>query len=168
MLRQGNARSAGLVGMIAIRRLAPKDYRGVKKIERIIVDEYLKFLEETGEKDDIEPWITKDYLRHFVGKTSFAAETSRSLVGFILAQPTSYIHGAKKEVSLEFIGIIPEKRRIGIGTALMSKVTECADSHRVRVLYTSLNPNNKESARFLLKNGFEVKDWKEASKNLRN
>jgi hypothetical protein len=50
--------------MVRIRKLAARDYRAVKRIERIIVDEYLGYLKETGEEDTIEPWITPEYFNH--------------------------------------------------------------------------------------------------------
>ncbi len=49
---------------------------------------------------------------------------------------------------------------------LMSTVIEYANTHDIPLLYTTLNPNNKESIQFLTMHGFEVKDWKEATKKL--
>ena len=51
---------------------------------------------------------------------------------------------------------------------LMSSVIEYANTHDIPLLYTTLNPNNKESIQFLTRHGFEVKDWKEAAKKLRH
>jgi len=48
--------------MVRIRKLAARDYKAVKKMERIIVDEYLGYLKETGDEDTIEPWITPPVL----------------------------------------------------------------------------------------------------------
>ncbi len=157
----------GTRNMVRIRRPAVKDYRAVKKIERIIVDEYLRYLKETREEDTIEPWITREYFNHYVrSKASYVAGVGRNLVGFILSQPTSYVHGAKKEVWLEYIAVLPESRKKGIGTRLMSSVIDYANAHGIPLLYTALNPNNNESIQFLVKHGFEVKDWKEATKKL--
>jgi len=47
-----------------------KGYWAVKKIERIIVDEYLRYLKETGEEDTIEPWITPEYFNHYLRSPS--------------------------------------------------------------------------------------------------
>ena len=152
---------------IRIRRLTSNDYRVVKKIEKIIVDEYLQYLKETGEKDTIEPWITTRYFNHFVRTaTSFVAEMDGKIVGFILSQPTSYVHSAKREIWLEYIAVLPETRKMGIGSRLISKTVDHAYSHGVKLLYTTLNPNNSESSRLLVKHGFEVKDWKEAKREL--
>ena len=153
--------------MVRIRKLAARDYGAVKKMERVIVDEYLGYLKETGEEDTIESWITPEYFDHYVrAHASFVAETARRLVGFILAQPTTFVHSAKREIWLEYIVVQPASRRKGIGTMLMSAVIEYANTHDISLLYTALNPNNKESIQFLTMHGFEVKDWKEATKRL--
>src|SRR5713101_8119827 len=94
--------------MVRIRKLAARDYRAVKRIERIIVDEYLAYLRETGEEDTIEPWITPEYFNHYVrAEASYVAVIARKLVGFILVQPTSFVHGAEAEVWVEFIAVQP-------------------------------------------------------------
>ncbi len=153
--------------MVRIRRLAARDYRAVKRIERIIVDEYLAYLRETGEEDAIEPWITPEYFNHYVrAEASYVAEIARKLVGFILVQPTSFVNSAQRELWLEYIAVRPKSTRRGIGTLLMSAVMEYANTHDIPFLYTTLNPNNKESIQFLRMHGFEVKDWKQATKKL--
>ena len=154
--------------MVRIRELAARDYGAVKRIEGIIVDEYLGYLKETGEEDTIEPWITPEYLNHYVSsQASYVAEIASKLVGFILVQPISFVRGVQREFWLEFIAVQPSSRRKGIGTMLMSTVIEYANTHRISLLHTTLNPNNKESIQFLTMHGFEIKDWKEATKKLR-
>ncbi len=151
-----------------VRRLTSNDFQGVKDIEKIVVEEYRHFLKETGEKDTIEPWITPQYFDHYLkAENSFVAETDSKVVGFILAQPTTYLRGAKKEIWLEYIAVRPESRKTGIGSMLISRTVEQAHSHGVKLLHTTLNPNNSESTRLLVKHGFEVKDWKEAKRELR-
>jgi ribosomal protein S18 acetylase RimI-like enzyme len=153
--------------MVRIRRLAAKDYTAVKKIERIVVEEYLQYLRRTREEDTIEPWITPDYFNHyFRAKTSYVAELGHNIVGFLFSQPTSYLHSAKREIWLEYIAVLPETRRMRIGTALMSKVIDYANRHMISLSYATLNPNNNESIRFLAKHGFEVRDWKQATRKL--
>ena len=158
---------AGTRNVVRIRRPSPGDYKAVKKIERIIVDEYIRYLKETGEEDVIEPWITPEYFNHYVRtEASFVAELDSNLVGFILSQPTSYVHGAKKEICLEYIALLPEHRKKGIGTRMISTVIDYAHKHGISTLYTTLNPNNNESTQLLRRHGFEVKDWRHASKKL--
>ena len=146
-----------------IRPLGRHDYQSVKNLERIIVNEYLEFLRETGQQDEIEPWITQDYFNYYMKtKASFVAVVDGTVAGFILAQPTSYVHSAQREMWLEYIAVLPELRRKGIGSALISKVLDHARSQKVTVLHTALNPNNDESSKFLEKHGFEVKGWRSA------
>ena len=148
---------------VKIRPLGQRDYRSVKNLERIIVGEYLRFLKETGQQDEIEPWIMQDYFNYYMRtKASFVAVVHGEVAGFILAQPTSYVHSAKKEMWLEYIAVLPELRRKGIGSTLITKVLDSARSEKVTVLHTALNPNNDESSKFLEKHGFEIKDWKSA------
>ena len=79
--------------MVRVRKLAARDYRAVKKIERIVVEEYLRYLKETGEEDTIQLWITPEYFNHYLrARASYVAEIRRKLVGFILTQPTSLGH----------------------------------------------------------------------------
>lgn len=152
---------------ISIRPLRQRDYRSVKNLERIIVNEYVQFLGQTGQRDDIEPWITPDYFNHYLrNKASFVAVADEKVVGFILAKPTSYVHNAKREIWLEFIAVLPELRRKGIGTNLISQILEIAQSKGVTVLHTAFNPNNDESSKFLRKHGFEIRDWKSAMRKL--
>src|SRR5439155_1244726 len=87
--------------MVRIRKLAARDYRAVKKLERVIVDEYLGYLRETGEKDTIESWITPEYFNHYLrAQASYVSEIARELVGFTLVQPTSFVHSAQREMSI--------------------------------------------------------------------
>lgn len=151
-----------------VRKLASNDYQAVKEMEKIVVEEYQHYLEETGEKDTIGPWITQEYFDHYLRtENSFVAEVDGKVVGFILAQPTTYVRGAKREIWLEYIAVHPESRRMGIGSMLLSKTVELAHSHGVNLVHTSLNPNNSESVRLLVKHCFEVKDWKEAKRELK-
>jgi ribosomal protein S18 acetylase RimI-like enzyme len=151
-----------------VRRLTSNDYQAVKEIEKIVVKEYRHYLKETGEKDTIKPWITPQYFDHYMkAENSFVAETDGKVVGFILAQPTTYLHGAEREIWLEYIAVHPESRKKGIGSMLISMTVKQAHSHGVKLLHTTLNPNNNESNRLLVKHGFEVKDWKEAKRELK-
>ncbi|TMI59429.1 GNAT family N-acetyltransferase [Candidatus Bathyarchaeota archaeon] len=110
------------------------------------------------------PSLSED---HYVRvRASYVAEIRRNLVGFTLVQPTSFVHSAKRELWLEYIAVRPASKRKGIGTMLMSTVIEYANTQNISFLYTTLNPNNSESIQFLTMHGFEVKDWKEASKKL--
>src|SRR5437870_7479883 len=132
-----------------------------------MVDEYLVYLKNIGKEDPIEPWITPEYFNNYVrAQASYVTEVARKLVGFILVQPTSFVHGAQREIWLEYIAVQPASRRKGIGTMLMSTVIEYANTHDIPLLYTALNPDDNESIQFLRKHGLRVKDWQEATKKL--
>lgn len=131
------------------------------------MNEYLQYLTETGEDDSIELWITTQYFDHYVRTgSSFVAEINGKVAGFILAKATSNIHAPGKQVWLEYVAVLPEARRKGIGKRLLSKVVEHAHKNGITSLYTTLNPNNPESARLLAKHGFEIRDWKFATRKL--
>jgi ribosomal protein S18 acetylase RimI-like enzyme len=153
---------------ITVHRLTSRDYRAIKKIEKIIVDEYLEYLKRTGERDSIHSWITPGYFNYYVKtKTSFVVRANEKTVGFVLTQPVSYVHSVRREIWLEYIAVLPRFRRKGIGSRLMANVVDYAKSHDIALLHTTLNPNNDESARLLRKHGFEIKDWKQASRKLK-
>ena len=83
-----------------------EDFQSVKKLERIIVNEYIRFLRLTGDRDTLEPWITDQYFEHYVRtRSSFVAEADAKVVGFILSQPTSYVHNSARENWLEYLPV---------------------------------------------------------------
>ncbi len=131
------------------------------------MNEYVQYLTETSEHDSIEPWITTQYFNHYARTgSSFVAEINGKVAEFILAKATSNIHGPSKQVWLEYVAVQPEARRKGVGRRLLSRVVEYAHKKGVTLLYTTLNPNNPESARLLVKQGFEIRDWKFATRKL--
>lgn len=155
------------VGKIKIRRLASADFGAVKKIERLSQDDYRRYLRRTGEKDVVAPFIGSEYFNHYVGaNSSFVAEVDGRVVGFILSKPIPFMHGEEKVVWLEQIMVLPEYLRKGVGSRLLSRVVNWAKRHKFNLLYATLNPNNIASRRLLEKHGFEVKDWKRASRSL--
>src|SRR5207244_11616105 len=94
------------------------------------------------------------------------ARGAREIVGFSRVHRVSFVHSAQREIWLEYIAVQPASRKKGIGTMLMSTVIEYANTHDIALLSTTLNPNNKESIQFLTMHGFELNDWKEATKKL--
>ena len=81
---------------IIVRPLEAKDYRPMRNIEKAIGSEYLRYLARTGKKDTVTPSVTPTYFRHYlkVG-CSFVAEVGDEVVGYIMAQPTSYVYGRR-------------------------------------------------------------------------
>jgi len=144
---------------ITIRPLRRGDYKRIREIERASVDEYLQYLKETREIDTVAPSVRPAYFEHYLKMgSSFVAEADGKIVGYILSQPTSFVHSRRKELSLEYVVVSPEHRRRGIGSELLTEVARWARRHNIRLLYTNLNPNNTESAGLLEKQGFEVRN----------
>ncbi len=152
---------------VEIRRLRLTDYRIVKRIEAVILNEYRRYLRHTGEKDTVSSFIQPAYFDHYARtKSSFAAVSEGKVVGYILSQPILFAEGEEKIVWLEYIAVLPRYRKKGVGSMLLSEVESWARDHGFSKLYTSLNPNNKPSLRLLIRNGFEARSWREATKKL--
>jgi GNAT superfamily N-acetyltransferase len=161
--------SIDLVVRLKIRRLQSSDYTAVARIEKAVLEEYRQCLRRTGERDEVPSGIRPAYFDHYVRtKSSFVALVDGEVVGFILNQPVSFIDGEKKILWLDYIAVIPEFRRRGNGTLLLSSAEKWAKQHSCSILYTTLNPNNAESKRLLCSNGFTVKSWNKAAKRFSN
>ncbi|MBD3196999.1 MAG: GNAT family N-acetyltransferase [Candidatus Lokiarchaeota archaeon] len=52
--------------------------------------------------------------------------------------------------------IIPEARRMGVGSKLFKKAENIAKSHGNETLYNWVHPNNQQSIVFLKMNGYEI------------
>ena len=149
------------------RPIRKSDYRRIRDIENTTLEEYVRYLEMTGEKDTVTPSLTLSRFRHYIKqRSSFVAEVEGTIVGYILSQPTSFVHNSRRELWLDYIAVVPEYRRKGIGSSLLAKVARWARSHDVELLYTGINPNNPESAGLLGKEGFELRNSIQAEKVL--
>jgi L-amino acid N-acyltransferase len=143
------------------------DYRKIREIERSGIDEYRRFLKETGEIDAVETSVTPPYFEHYLRLgSSFVSEVDGMIVGYILCQPTSFVHGRGRELWLEYMIVLSKHRGKGIGSMLLAGVVRWARRSNFNLLYTNLNPNNSESAGLLRKYGFEVRNWLTAQINL--
>ncbi len=153
---------------VAIRPLRVGDFESLREIERAGMDEYLRYLIETGEKDTVTLALEPAYFEHHLSMgTSFVAETDAKIVGYILSQPASFVQNGRKELWLEYIIVVSQYRRKGIGSMLLTEVADWAEKHEIELLYTNLNPNNPESAHLLEKHGFTVRNWTVAHRTLR-
>ncbi len=139
----------------------------VKTIEKNMLEEYHRELEKSGEKDEPLPFIEPRYFQHYASKEgSFVAETEGMTVGFILAKTMPYMHGEEKIIWMEQIAVRGGFRKEGIGSKLLSAVEDWARKRKMKLLYTTLNPNNGPSRRLLISHGFDVIDWRKATKTL--
>ncbi len=152
---------------IKIRRLSSSDYLAVKTIEKNMLEEYRRELEKSGEKDEALPSIEPKYFKHYTSKEgSFVAETDGMTVGFVLTKPVPFMHGEERIVWMEQIAVLGGFRRDGVGGKLLDAVEDWARKKKMRMLYTTLNTNNEASKRLLMSRGFEVIDWRKATKVL--
>lgn len=152
---------------ISIRRLSSRDYSAVKMIEKNMHQEYRRELEKSGEKDEPNPDMGAKYFKHYVSKEgSFVAETDGMTVGFILSKAVPFIDGEERIVWMEQVAVLGGFRKEGVGGKLLDAVEDWARKRKMRVLYTTLNTNNEPSKRLLVSRGFEVRDWRKASKAL--
>src|SRR5213592_1984790 len=125
--------STGLSVRLEIRRLRSSDYMTVMRIEEFILDEYRQYLKRTRERDEVPSGIQPAYFDYYVRtKSSFAALVDGEVVGYILSQPVSFTDGEKKILWLDYVAVLPEFRRRGIGSSLLSKGGELGDAARLQ------------------------------------
>ncbi len=152
---------------IQIRRLVRTDYLAVKMIEKNMLEEYRRGQEKTGERDEPLPSIEQGYFKEYTAKEgSFVAETDGMTVGFILTKAVPFMHGEEKIVWMEQIAVLGGFRKEGVGSRLLAAVEDWARKKRMKILYTTLSPNNAASRRLLNGRGFGVRDWQKATKIL--
>ena len=153
---------------VQVRPLRAGDYGKIREIERASIDEYRCYLKETGQVDTVSYLVTPAYFEHYLKTgSSFVAETGGSIVGYILSQPTSFVHSHSKELWLEYVAVLSEYRGKGIGSLLLTELVRWAQKGSFNLLHTDLNPNNPESAGLLEKHGFEVRNWLAAQRILK-
>ncbi len=88
-------------------------------------------------------------------------------MGYILSQPTSFVHSSRKELWLEYIVVQSKHRGKGFGSMLLTEVVRWARKSNFNLLYTNLNPSNPESAGLLRQHGFAVRNWLTAQRILK-
>ncbi len=109
------------------------DYRKIREIEGASIDEYRRFLKKTGEIDTVASAVTPAYFEHYLKmRSSFVAEVDGRIVGYILSQPTSFVHSRGKELWLEYIVVLSKHRRKGIGSMLLTNVLRWARRHNFK------------------------------------
>ena len=149
-----------------IRLLRNRDYSGVREIYKTVRNEYLQYQRRrSGEVyDPVGPDLETSQLYFYVAAhSSFVAIENKKLVGFLLAQPLSWVNEWDKVLWLEYIAVHPANRRRGIGLALIAAAKDFSRKHHIKGLFATLNVDNEESKSLLLRAKFDVKDWRIAS-----
>jgi L-amino acid N-acyltransferase YncA len=156
-----------------IRRMRDRDYESVKRLFNEQFDEYLEFLRvndprrcvrERGERQEVVRPSFDFFLK--IG-SSFVAEEKRNVIGYVISQTISDVHGMNDVLLVEEIAVKAEHRRRGVATALFQKLIDFAKRQNIKRIYGTINPDNDVSIKLAQKVGLNVEDWKVATLNLR-
>jgi len=152
-----------------VRLLEERDFESFRTLFDEAFSEYLEFLRqenheqflrEVAEREEVTREGFDFYLRT---GTTFVAEEEAKVVGYVASQTVPSLHGINKELWVAFIVVQKKFRRKKIGLALLAKLLSCAREAGVERVYSTINPNNPESLELHQKAGFDVRDWKLAS-----
>jgi L-amino acid N-acyltransferase YncA len=156
-----------------VRLLEEKDFGAFRTLFDEAFSEYLEFLrhenheqflKEVTEREEVTREGFDFYLKT---GTTFVAEEEGRVIGYVASQSMPSLHGINKELWVEFIVVQKKFRRQKIGLTLLAKLQSHAREAGIERLYSTINPNNPESIRLHQKAGFDVKDWKMATYNVK-
>jgi L-amino acid N-acyltransferase YncA len=156
-----------------VRLLEEKDFGTFKKLFDEALSEYLEFLQHENHEQFLKEVTQREEVTRegfdFYLKTgaTFVAEEEGKVIGYVAGQTVPSLHGVNKELWVGFIVVQKEFRRRKIGLALLAKLQNYAREVGIERLYSTINPNNPESIGLHKKAGFEVKDWKMATYNVK-
>jgi len=156
-----------------VRLLEEKDFGTFKKLFDEALSEYLEFLQHENHEQFLKEVAQREEVTRegfdFYLKTgaTFVAEEEGKVIGYVAGQPVPSLQGLNKELSVGFIVVQKEFRRRKIGLALLAKLQNHAREVGAERLYSTINPNNPESIGLHQRAGFEVKDWKMATYNVK-
>lgn len=146
-----------------------EDYEAFR---RLFEDAYAKYLEFLRLKN-LQQYLKEQHIGREVTRarfdlyvktgSSFVAEENGKVIGYVASRTVSFMHGVDKLLWIEYVVVRSEYRRRGIGTALMLKLIQYANSSGADRIYSTINPDNEASTKLHLKAGFNVKSWKVAS-----
>ena len=156
-----------------IRKLEEMDYEAYKALFEEAYSEYLEslkhknptqYLKEQQERREVTRARFDFYLKT---GSSFVAEENGEVVGYVASQTVPFMRGFDKLLWIEYIVVQRKFRRRGIGLALLRWLIEQAKRIHIDVISTTINPDNEASIKLHLKAGFDVKNWKFASYDIR-
>jgi ribosomal protein S18 acetylase RimI-like enzyme len=110
-----------------IRRMRDKDYESVKSLFNEQYDEYLEFLRVnnprryTRERRERREVARPSFDFFVKTESSFVAEIKRKVIGYVISQTISDVHGMNDALLVEEIAVKAEHRRQGVATALFQK-----------------------------------------------
>ena len=91
------------------------------------------------------------------------AEEGGKLIGYVASQTMPSLHGINKDMCIEYIVVQRRFRRQKIGLALLAKLLSNARQAGTRRVYATINSDNPASIQLAQKAGFDVRDWKIAT-----
>ena len=163
----------GWAEKMRVRLLEERDFEAFRTLFDEAFSEYLEFLrhenheqflQEIAEREEVTREGFDFYLKT---GTTFVAEEEGKVIGYVASQTVPSLQGVNKELWIAFIVVQKKFRRQRIGLALLAKLQSCAREAGIERLYSTINPNNPESIGLHRKAGFEVKDWKIATYNVK-
>ena len=161
----------------SVRLMEERDLEVVHKIREANTSEYLKSLQATDPKrySNVVKWnrhwqtVSMDFFDFYLKSgSSFVAEARGEVVGFVFSQTIRFMHSEKSMMWVEYVSVLKEYQRHGIGQALLAKVEDYARHHSILRIESTINPDNQPSIRLHEKAGFKVRDWKRATYGLRH
>jgi len=161
----------------SLRLIEKRDSAAVNKIREANTSEYLKSLQEIDPKrySSVVRWsrhwhtVSMDFFNFYLKSgSSFVAEVRGEVVGFVYSQTIRFMHSEQRMMWVEYVGVLKEYQRHGIGQALLTKVVDYAKQHSIPRIESTINPDNLPSIRVHEKADFKVRDWNRATYGLRH
>jgi L-amino acid N-acyltransferase YncA len=152
-----------------VRPLEERDFEAFRTLFDEAYCEYLEFLRHESHEQFLEAVKKREevsregfafYLRT---GTSFVAEEGGKVIGYVASQTMPSLHGINKTLWVEYIVVQQKFRRRKIGLALFVQLLNYARQAGIDRICATINPDNPASIQLALKVGFDVKDWKIAT-----
>ena len=156
-----------------VRPLEEKDFEAFRILFDEAYSEYLEFLRQKSHEQFLEAVeereeVTREGFDFYLRTgTSFVAEEGDKVIGYVASQTMPSLHGINKMLWIEYIVVQQKFRRQKIGLALLAKLLDCARQAGIDRIYATINPDNPASIQLAKKVGFDVKDWKIATYNVK-
>lgn len=101
-----------------VRLMEEKDFEAVRKIKEANTLEYLEFLRKTDPRlysaevrESRAPAVDADLFNLYLESgSSFVAEVNGQVVGFVFSQTIEFMHGERRMMWIEYIGVQTEHR----------------------------------------------------------
>jgi len=156
-----------------IRLLEEKDFEAFRTLFDDSYSEYLEFLRSRSYEQFLEAAeereeVTREGFDFYLKSgTTFVAEEESKVIGYVASHTMPSLRGISKELWIEYIVVQRKFRRQKIGLALLAKLQSHARETGIERLYSTINPDNPESIGLHQKAGFDVRDWKIATYEVR-